>query len=211
MKAQNINRYKFYLTNQPANWGGFFVRCLLFSCLFNLIISNSFAEPKNQIEELRPYIKPNGLYLDAQMQLELSKEAIDALEKGIVLHFVARVEVKRERWYWFDATDAQEQKVIKLSYQPLLRKYRVAVGGVGQTLNSLAEALDVVGSISQWHILDHQNLNSSAQSMLYFFFDLDLLQLPRPFQYGIRNNQDWSLHLNKQVDLKAIFSGGESE
>lgn len=211
MSAQSINRHYFLIKNHSWHWGVFYVCKVIFICMLSLASLNSFASQESEIEDLHLYLKPDGLYLDVKMQLELSPEAVNALEKGIVLHFVARVEVKRERWYWFDATDAQKQKLIKLSYQPLLRKYRVAIGGFGQTLNSLAEALNVIGAISQWHILDRQNLNTSARSRLLFSFDLDRSQLPGPFQYGIRHNQDWDLHLHKQIDLPIKLSGVASE
>lgn len=211
MNIQQINKYYFFIKNWRLNEAGSFVHTVIFTCLLNFVILNSVAAQENQIENLHLYIKPDGLYLDAKMQLELSQDAIDALDKGVALHFVAHVEVKRERWYWFDATDAQAQKVIKLSYQPLLRKYRVAIGGLGQTLNSLAEALNVVGSVSQWHILDEAALDSSAHKVLLFSFDLDRSQLPSPFQYGIRNNRSWDLHLHEQVDLQMKFSGGNNE
>lgn len=211
MSAQSINRHYFLIKNHSWHWGVFYVCKSIFICMLSLASLNSFASQESEIEDLHLYLKPDGLYLDVKMQLELSPEAVNALEKGIVLHFVARVEVKRERWYWFDATDAQKQKLIKLSYQPLLRKYRVAIGGFGQTLNSLAEALNVIGAISQWHILDRQNLNTSARSRLLFSFDLDRSQLPGPFQYGIRHNQDWDLHLHKQIDLPIKLSGVASE
>lgn len=211
MSAQSINRHYFLIKNHSWHWGVFYVCKAIFIGMLSLAFLNSFASQDSEIEDLHLYLKPDGLYLDVKMQLELSPEAVNALEKGIVLHFVAKVEVKRERWYWFDATDAQKQKLIKLSYQPLLRKYRVAIGGFGQTLNSLAEALNVIGAISQWHILDRQNLNTSARSRLLFSFDLDRSQLPGPFQYGIRHNQDWDLHLHKQIDLPIKLSGVASE
>lgn len=176
--------------------------------LFFSLSVNVGAQSKNSIQLLRAYEQADGLYLDVQMSLTLPPEVIDALQKGIVLYFVMHADVKRERWYWFDATDAQTTKSIKLSYQPLLQQYRVSVGGIGQSLATLPEALNVIGTVSQWHIMDSRTLAISGRKRLNFTFELDHSKLPSPFQFSVNNNDEWLIQLTQSVDLQLTSSKG---
>lgn len=193
--------------NRKANY---FIRSIFFAILMFVQIfcfsMNAHAEETNKIELLRAYEQPDGLYLDVQMQLELPQEVAQVLHKGVALHFSAQVEVKRERWYWFDATDASVNKSIKLSYQPLLQQYRVSIGTVGQSFLSLSEAMEVIGFISQWFIMDSKSLSISGQKKLNFTFELDHTLLPSSFQFGVSKNDLWRIKLTQTVDLQQTAS-----
>ena len=82
-----------------------------------------------------------GLYFSSSFEFELSSEVEDVLQRGITLYFVIEVEVEKKRWYWFDRSICGIKETIRLSFNPLTRSYRVAIGGMTQSFSSLVGAL----------------------------------------------------------------------
>lgn len=160
------------------------------------------AAENGRIATLEVHAKGDGLYLNAQVELVLSNEMRNALEKGITLYFLYSVELKRERWYWFDAVDAQKERSVRLSFQPLLQQYRVTIGSLGTSFDSLAQALNFAGYVSDWRIADASVLKYSGNKRLIFTVELDRSKLPRPFQLSIEQQEGWQLNLKQQVDLQ---------
>lgn len=164
------------------------------------------AQEQSSVQLLRAYEEPDGLYLDVEMALNLSPELEEILQKGVALQFIMEVKVKRERWYWFDATDAKTSKDIKLSYQPLLQQYRVSMDGEGRSWATLQEALTMIDSVSHWKIMDSQTLGISGKKKLDFSFTLDRSQLPSSLQLSIDKIHEWTLELSQSVDLQGSLS-----
>ena len=81
------------------------------------------------VSQLRAERADDGIYLSASLKLEIAPSVEDALSKGIPLIFVAEAEIYRERWYWTDKRVAQASRVMRLSFQPLTRRWRLSLGG----------------------------------------------------------------------------------
>jgi hypothetical protein len=144
----------------------------------------------------------DGIYVSAQIQFELSPAVEDALQKGIPIFFVAQSELLEERWYWYDRSLALVQRHMRLSYQPLTRRWRLNVSqGVGsdnnpgqsinQNFDSLADALSAIRRISRWRVADAVPPDPDTRLQVMFSFRLDLDKLPRPFQIGNLGQTDW--------------------
>src|SRR5690606_21294279 len=89
-----------------------------------------------------------SLLLTASLAWSLPDLVLDALLKGIPVHFVADVHMVRERWYWSDQELLSAQRYMRLSYQPLTRRWRLYTGsqpfegqGFGAVLSSSFESL----------------------------------------------------------------------
>ena len=148
-----------------------------------------------------------GLYLSAALPLELPVALQDALLQGIPLFFVAEAQVLRERWYWSAQTVAQTQRYMRLSYQPLTRRWRLAVSpmpidrsglGVavpGKQHESLPEALAAMTRIAHWKIADAPALEAGTSYNVQLHFRLDSAQLPRTLQVGLWGRSSWNLAL----------------
>lgn len=128
----------------------------------------------------------------------------DALLKGVPMFFVAHAEVERHRWYWSDKKVASAQRHMRLVYQPLTRRWRLNVAsgaitpnslGVALNLNfdSLGEAVSALQRLSGWKIADASVIEADAVHKVQFRFELDLAQLPRPFQIGAFGQSDWTI------------------
>jgi hypothetical protein len=165
-----------------------------------------------EITQLRVDRADDGLFLTAQIRLELPSIVEDALKKGIAMFFVAEAELMRDRWYWYDRKVNVATRHIRLAYQPLTRRWRLNVspdpiGNVGlgvsisQNFDSLEDALQAVQRISGWKIADAGALEPDARHYVEFRFRLDMSQLPRPFQIGVVGQSEWNLAGARSVRL----------
>jgi hypothetical protein len=135
----------------------------------------------------------NDWLLNATFKIELTPGLEDALQKGIVLYFQTEFDLTRSRWYWFDEKPALAQRLTRLSYQPMTRQYRIASEGFTFSANSLFEALQAVGSIGGWRVIDGGQIDASKSYTAAIKMSLDLAKLPKPFQINALNNRDWNI------------------
>jgi hypothetical protein len=131
--------------------------------------------------------------LSASFQIELAPGLEDAVQKGVVLYFQTEFELTRGRWYWFDEKSVIAQRQMRLSYQPLTQQYRIASEGFTFSAPTIAEALQAVGSVGGWHVIDNAQLDQSRSYQAGLRMNLDLSKLPKPFQVNALNNRDWSV------------------
>lgn len=151
-------------------------------------------------------LRRNGdmVELNVGLQFELPGPVLDALHKGLPVIFVAEVEIVRERWYWLDKRVASAQRQMRLVYQPLTRRWRLSIGSgpgrpgeagaaLGQTFDSLDEALALIRRFVGWRVAEFAALEAGSTHRLDFRFRLDTAQLPRPLQIGTLGESDWVL------------------
>jgi len=131
--------------------------------------------------------------INASYQIELPPELSDAVKKGITFQFLTELNVTRGRWYWFEEKPITAIKVIKLSFQPLTQLYRVNVGALTLSANTLEEALIQVGAIAGWQVAELSALDQGRQYDGVIRMRLDLSQLPKPFQINALNAREWNL------------------
>ena len=150
--------------------------------------------------------------ISAQFDLDLSNTVQEALLKGIPVYFVVDAKVYRDRWYWSDKLVAAAQRHIRISYQPLTRRWRMQVAsqpivqsGLGvslmQTYDSLEEVMVNLRRLNRWKFADAAQIETGAGHRLEFAFYLDLSQLPRPLQMGAAGQSEWELAVNKSIRL----------
>lgn len=168
--------------------------------------------PAAEITQLRLERQPDGIYLSANVRIELPGAVEDALLKGVPMFFLAETDIVRQRWYWSDKKVASAQRHMRLAFQPLTRRWRLNVGSgavktssLGLTLNlnfdSLEEALAALQRISGWKIADADQIDPDATHKVDFHFSLDLAQLPRPFQIGAFGQSDWNISASASVQI----------
>ena len=172
------------------------------------------AAAPDAAEPLRIERAEDGLYLSAQFQLALPELAEDALYKGIPMYFVAEAQVTRSRWYWYDRQIAETTRYLRLTYQPLTRRWRLNISSVpfsnsglgvtlGQTFDHYADAMSAIQRISRWKIAENDVIEADAVHTVHFQFRLDTSQLPRPFQIGALGRSGWNLQVSRSQRLGA--------
>jgi hypothetical protein len=159
---------------------------------------------------------PEGLYLSARLPVSMPSSVEEVLLRGVPLHFVWRADVRRERWYWADATLASRSRWVRLAYQPLTRRWRVsvsqdaelagagAVNALHQNLDSLEQALAVVKRVTRWRIATSAELGDGENTRVEFDYRLDAGLLPRPFQIGQGDAAAWGLVYRQTLPLPPV-------
>ena len=135
----------------------------------------------------------NDWLLNATFQIELSPGLEDAVQKGVVLYFQTDFELTRSRWYWFDEKPISAQRQARLSYQPLTQQYRIASEGFSFSAKTISEALQAVGSIGGWRVIDNSQLDPNKAYTASLHMALDLSKLPKPFQVNALNSREWNV------------------
>ncbi|ACM34671.1 conserved hypothetical protein [[Acidovorax] ebreus TPSY] len=187
--------------------------CLL--ALWSAVIPAAYAQQHGEIVELQLDPLPEGLYLSATLQLELPELVKDALYKGISVFFITEAEVVRQRWYWSDKVVAQASRFLRLSYQPLTRRWRVVQSStpfapsglgvsLGQNFDTLQDALASMQRIARWKIADEGQVDEGVTYVMNFQFRLDTSQLPRPLQIGAVGRSGWNMVLARSVPLSVV-------
>ncbi len=170
-----------------------------------------------EVQQLGVEWTGEGVFLSANLKFDLSPPVEDALRKGIPMYFVAEAELYRDRWYWADQKLSSEARHMRLSFQPLTRRWRLNVAptpignsGLGVTLNqgfeSLSDALAAVQRFARWKIAEVAEVEPDSRLHVEFSFRLDVSQLPRPFQIGAVGQSDWNLSVSRSYRL--AFEGG---
>jgi hypothetical protein len=135
-----------------------------------------------------------GYRLSATFDFDLNRGLEDALNRGIPLYFTTEVEIKRPRWYWFDAKEITESQTIRISYNVLTRQYHAAISGRLQlSFSTLDDALSLVRRPNRWVIADRNELKLGQVYDVSVRMQLDVAQLPKPFQVHALNSSDWRL------------------
>jgi hypothetical protein len=126
----------------------------------------------------------------------------EALLKGIPMFFVSEAVLYRDRWYWYDREVSHVRRHMRLSYQPLTRRWRLTISptvignsgvALGQSFDTQEEAMAAVQRFSRWKIAEPGDVSPDERYNVDYRFRLDVSQLPRPFQIGAVGQADWSI------------------
>jgi Domain of unknown function (DUF4390) len=170
------------------------IKQFIFLCLMLLSIQMTSAIAEGiRIKSFELEKVEGDWLLNASFQIELAPGLEDAVQKGVVLYFQTEFELTRGRWYWFDEKVVFAQRQVRLSYQPLTQQFRIASEGFSFSAPTIAEALQAVGSVGGWRVIDNSQLDQSRIYIADLRMVLDLSKLPKPFQVNALNNRDWSV------------------
>lgn len=148
------------------------------------------------IDITQAHLEPTeeGYKLSATFAFDLNPGLENAVMRGIPLYFTTDVEITRPRWYWFDERAIRTSQTIRLSYNVLTREYRAAiVGNLQQSFSSLDDALTMIRRPSRWLVAPKGSLKPGETYTVAVHMELDVAQLPKPFQVNALNNSDWRL------------------
>lgn len=134
-----------------------------------------------------------GWNLSADFDFDLPGNLEDAVNKGIPLYFLVEFELIRPRWYWFDDHAVSATRVVRLSYHPLTRQYRVSTGGLQVPFSRLKDAVDFMQHVRGWRVFEQRAVKTGETVQAEVRMRLDVTQLPKPFQINAVNTRDWNL------------------
>jgi hypothetical protein len=132
--------------------------------------------------------------LFADFRLDLTASLLEALNNGVSLGFLVEFELSRPRWYWFNEQTATQRLELRLSYIPLAKQYRLSSGSLHQNFPSLSEALQALGAVHNWPVLDRDKVDNGRRYVASVRMRLDPAQLPTPFRVmRAVTSREWTL------------------
>ena len=148
-----------------------------------------------EIAEAHLEYTDEGYRLAAAFNFQLNASLESAIARGIPLYFTTEVAIRRPRWYWLDERAASATQTIRISYNVLTRQYRAAINGsnLQQGFDSLEDAMSLVRRPGRWLVAPPDALKPGEIYMVALRMELDVAQLPKPFQVHSLNSSDWRL------------------
>jgi hypothetical protein len=148
-----------------------------------------------EIAEARLEYTDEGYRLAAVFNFELNRSLEGAIARGIPLYFTTEVAIRRPRWYWLDERAASATQTIRISYNVLTRQYRAAINGsnLQQSFDSIEDAMSLVRRPGRWLVAPPDALKPGEIYSVALRMELDVAQLPKPFQVHSINSSDWRL------------------
>ncbi len=166
----------------------------LFLCLLLLLpVGAGLCAQEAQVEHVAVTLGPDGWRLDADIDFELNPQLREAAERGLPLYFTADVAISKPRWWWFDQPVIREERTWSISYNALVRHWRVGSGGLAMPVSTLDEALTQIKHIRGWRIAPAGALQPDTRYHGRIRLRLDVTHLARPFQVNALNSSAWSL------------------
>ena len=156
-----------------------------------------------EVLDLKASRDETALSLDYQLRVTLPPSVEAAALRGVPIYFTAQASLWRPRWYWRDERVGRAVRAWRLSYQPLTSSWRISQGGLGQSFASLAEALSAMARSTGWRLADVRDVEADSRPYIEFSWRLDTSQLPRPMQIGIGGASEWSLGVERTLQLGA--------
>lgn len=175
--------------NNPLLHGvlGFFLACWLG------FAGPTLAADKSMVKRAAIEASPHGYNLEADIHIVLNSTLENALSKGINLHFLIDFELSRPRDWWLDETIAEPSRKLRIYYHLLLRRYVVEIGYSTRTVTTLAEALNLMGTVDAWQVLERGALKAGQRYDARLRLRLDTSQLPKPLSMGAVAGDKWEL------------------
>lgn len=140
------------------------------------------------------------LSIDARFRVSLDSNHENALLSGVPLTFAVEFTLTQPRWYWAwrrvaDWFDPSARLDFKLSYHGLTRTYRVGVGTLYQSYDTLSEALRALGVVRDWRVAERGTVTRRLDSRFagQLSMRLDTASLPKPLQLSLLGDAEWKL------------------
>lgn len=131
--------------------------------------------------------------VNASFEFLLTPRLEEALNNGVSLAFLVDFELIRPRWYWLDEKVAAERLAVRITFNPLLRQYRVSTGNLQIHFSSLADALNTVTRLRAWPVFERDRVRSDTAYVASLRMRLDTTQLPKAFQLSALTDRDLAL------------------
>lgn len=166
---------------------------LLLGCCLAFAAGDALAIDRSVVRQAAIRATPQGYVLDADVNIVLNHTLEDALSKGINLYFLLELEVSRPRNWWFDEDIAEPVRKMRIYYHLLLRRYVVEAGYTTRTASTLGEALELLGKVEDWQVLERGALKAGKPYEARLRLRLDTTQLPKPLSIGAVTGDKWDL------------------
>lgn len=164
-------------------------------CLCAAALPALAGKPDESIVIQSAQLKPSGenWVLNAEMGVKLNKTQEEALKKGITLHFVTDFELERVRAWWLNESLIEANRIGRLNYSPLTRRYQIETIEGYRAYDTLNEALAGLGHIEGWAVAPKKALKTGERYLASIRMRLDLGLLSKPLQINALATGKWDV------------------
>lgn len=137
-----------------------------------------------------------GVYLlDARIKYDFNDEVLEALEHGVSLRIDIIIRIKKKRKWLWDKKIREDVINYKLDRHPLSNHYLVSNLNSGNRyqLQSLDDALTVMGTIKNYKLIEARDLQKNASYMGDILAKLNIESLPPPLRPVAYASKHWQL------------------
>ncbi len=123
----------------------------------------------------------NGVhYLNARIDYRLSRQAREALDKGVALNFELQINLSQMRRFIWDSGVASLRQRYQLSFHALTQRFVVINlnSGESESFADLASALASLGTIDRLPVIDAALLDDNARYEIALRSIVDIKELP---------------------------------
>jgi hypothetical protein len=138
----------------------------------------------------------NGVYyLNADIGLNLSDDAVGALENGLPLTVELQIEIIKHRSWWWNKQAAYLEQSYQISFHALTRRFIVTNlnSGDQESYATYREAITSLGQVSDLPVIDANLLDPGARYNIRMRAVLDVKSLPGPLQFVASMFKGWDL------------------
>src|SRR5690606_3488492 len=76
-----------------------------------------------QVTRVEPVVRDGKLYIDADIDLNVTGDLRNVAQKGVPIYFTADLEIVSKRWWWFDKKVVDEELTWRIVYNALTRQW----------------------------------------------------------------------------------------
>lgn len=148
-----------------------------------------------RIESVRIALEDDVYYLDADIDYRLSRQLLEALDRGIPVPVMLEIEILRERSYLWNETVTTLEQRYELDYHALTRQYVIRNINIGTqtTYPSRQAALAGLGRIVDLPVIDANLLDRKEVYSGRLQARIDTDALPVPLRLRALVSSDWAL------------------
>lgn len=134
-------------------------------------------------------------YLNADVDLNLSDDAVNALENGVPLTVNLQIEIIRHRSFWWNSKVADLTESYQISYHELTRRFIITNlnSGDQQSFADYRDAITNLGQISDLPIIDAKLIEPHTRYDVRMRAVLDIKSMPGPLQLIASIFKGWDL------------------
>lgn len=148
-----------------------------------------------RVIDVHAEVREDALFLDADLELSLDGEVIEALRNSIALPLVVEAEIVRPREWLWDRSLLSDRRRLRLEYHALSRTWMVTDFHAREThtFSRLDDAVESLARVRAWRLGDWAPLAGTPRLLGKLRVRLDVNKLPLPLRVPALFDDHWDL------------------
>lgn len=134
-----------------------------------------------------------GYVVNADFRIPLAPRLVDTVMRGVSLYFNVELVIERPRRWWFDRTVTTRKLQFRLSYHPITRSYRLSIGSLHRSYDTLESAMRTMTRVRNWRVMSHDELDAGDEYRASLRFMHDVGMLPKPLVISAGADREWAM------------------